>query len=116
MKVKGRKTGSISIVEVSDHMSHSDVDSLRELSATVTRFLKNGERRLILDLSQVSLMDSAGVGEAAACCKRVLDQGGAMKVVVKPNGSPKMLLKASHLDQVLELHDALEDALASFAD
>jgi anti-anti-sigma factor len=87
-------------------------DEAAELSRVAGEVLQQA-RNLVLDLSGVSSMDSAGIGELVllqtwAQRKSVnLKYAGATPLV-------RMLLDLTNLNSVLEVHPSLDAALASF--
>jgi anti-sigma B factor antagonist len=67
----------------------------------------------VLDLDQVTFLDSAGLGELIACRKRTLEKGGDI-VLLRPTGRVRQLLDMLRLTQVFRVFDDEPDALNSF--
>lgn len=53
-------------------------DTLRE---RVEDLSGNGHRKIVVDLAEVSCVDSAGLGELVACCTTVSGRKGKLKVM-----------------------------------
>jgi anti-sigma B factor antagonist len=58
-----------------------DVASSDMLRAALLDLHRRGRRWLVLDLSQVHYCDSTGIGVLAIHAKRLLDSGGALRLV-----------------------------------
>ena len=72
-------------------------------------------RKLVLDLSGVSSMDSAGIGELALLQTWAQGQNVDLKCA-GANSLVSTLLELTNLDSVLEVHPSVDAALASFYD
>jgi anti-sigma B factor antagonist len=86
---------------------------LSDLGQTLHRLLENGDRKILLDLTAVSFLDSAGLGELIACKKRTAEKGGDIRLL-RPNGRVRDLLDMLSLDRIFRLFDDEAAALASF--
>ena len=88
-------------------------DEAAALSRLVGAVLEE-TRKLILDLSGVSSMDSAGIGELALLQSWAQGKNASLKCA-GPNTLVRNLLDLTNLDSVLEIHSSVDDALESFA-
>jgi anti-sigma B factor antagonist len=70
-------------------------------------------RKLVLDLSGVSSMDSAGIGELALLQSWAQGKNVTFKCA-GANSLVTTLLELTNLDSVLEVHPSVDAALASF--
>jgi anti-anti-sigma factor len=70
---------------------------------------------LVLDLSGVSSMDSAGIGELALLQSWAQRRNAELKCA-GANSLVSTLLELTNLDSVLEVHPSVDAALASFYD
>lgn len=75
--------------------------------------LMSQARRVVLDLSGVSSIDSAGIGELALLQTWAQRENVGFKVAGL-NTLVRTLLELTNLDSVLEIHCSVDDALASF--
>ncbi|MGB7131977.1 MAG: STAS domain-containing protein, partial [Candidatus Sulfotelmatobacter sp.] len=87
-------------------------DEALALSRMVSEFLQTGNK-VILDLSGVISMDSAGIGELVLLHIRANSLKAEMKYA-SPSPLVRELLGLTNLDSVLEVHPSLSDALAAF--
>lgn len=111
MTVEVREAGKVRIIDLHGRLVLGTTDRLKE---EVQGLLSGGHGRILLNLRGVPYMDSAGIGELAACKKRVIEKTGQLKVV-KPAGRYHLAVET-----VLELmfgnsiFDDEKDALGSF--
>ena len=70
-------------------------------------------RKLVLDLSGVSSIDSAGIGELALLYTWSQREKVDLKVA-GPNPFVRNLLGLTNLDSVLEIHPSVENAMEAF--
>jgi anti-anti-sigma factor len=87
-------------------------DEAAALSRTVGEVLQNSDK-VVLDLSGVSSIDSAGIGELACLHTWALSQNADLKYA-SPSPLVRDLLDLTNLDSVLEIHPTISDALAAF--
>ena len=111
LNVSTRDAGGIKILDLSGKITIGKGDlTLRD---AVDRALKEGHATVLLNLTDVSYMDSAGIGELVACYKRVLERNGKMKLV-NPAGRARDLLALTKLDEYFDTFETEQEALASF--
>ena len=74
----------------------------------VAEIVNQGQNNIILNLTKVTYMDSAGIGELVACLKRVKEKGGVIKLL---NASGKVydLLQLTKLEDVFESYKDEKD-------
>ena len=112
MKIDVLKHGRINIVEISGKLIIGEGDVL--LCSRLQELLDAGERRFVFDMTDVSYMDSAGLGAVVACAKRARDREGLLKVVTLPEGKADTLLTVTGLNRVFEVFGDRQAALSSF--
>ena len=87
-------------------------DEAAALSRFVGEFLRDGGK-VVLDLSGVSAIDSAGIGELVLLHQIAQSQNGDVKYA-NPNQFVRGLLGLTNLDSVFEIHPNVSEALAAF--
>lgn len=110
LSLETRNRGDVIVVHCQGRIVYRD--EAAALSRTVGDILKNGSK-LVLDLSGVSLMDSAGIGELALLQTWAQDRNADFKCA-GPKPVVRALLDLTNLDSVLEVHPSLDSALESF--
>ncbi|MEM7106307.1 MAG: STAS domain-containing protein [Bacteroidota bacterium] len=112
MNLKVKKEQGIAIVQPEGKLTLSD--GAKEISDQVKRFLDDGTKRFMINLSKVDYIDSSGIGELLALRNAVLETKGKIAIL---NPSPKVdeILKMTKLDTVLELFYNEFEAKASIS-
>jgi steroid delta-isomerase-like uncharacterized protein len=88
----------------------------REESTSLRMFVKdllNKSRHLVLDLGDVTHIDSGGLGTLVALYVSARRSGGNIKLA-RLGGHPNEVLRITKLMSVFEVFDRAEDAIASF--
>ncbi|HBO54710.1 STAS domain-containing protein [Janibacter terrae] len=101
------EAGEVHIVHVSGEI---DVTSAAVLRDALEALIADGRRRLTLDLSAVTFMDSTGLGIVVGRLKRLSRHGGTMTVAA---AHPRVLrvFSITGLDQLLDVHPDVDAAV-----
>jgi anti-sigma B factor antagonist len=111
MQLDEKKAGDVVIVTVKGDITAAKGDAA--LKDKVLSMIQQGNKRLVLDLSGVSYMDSSGLGELVHVYATMKNKGGALKLV----GLTKRihdLLVITKLVTVFETYDTQASAISSF--
>ena len=84
------------------------------LHGFIRDLLKQGSKNILLNLRDVSYIDSSGIGELFGCLTTARSQGGAVKLT-NPNERVGNLLSLTKLNTVLEVIQDEAAALQSFS-
>jgi len=111
MHVEVRKAGDVVIVDLSGKLTAGLGDQI--LRDTVDELLEEKWKKLLLNLSNVSFMDSAGVGELVASLRTARKQGARLELL---NLSERVhsTLYIARLLPIFELHSDEAEALRDF--
>ena len=84
-----------------------------DLRGSPLQVLETGELSILLNLEDVSTIDSSGVGEMVSAYTTVSNRGGKLKLLNLP---PKVqdILQITQLITVFEVFDDEAEAIASF--
>jgi anti-anti-sigma factor len=110
LSLETRQSGDVVIVSCHGRIVYRD--EAIALSSLVDEFLQN-EGRVVLDLSGVHAMDSAGIGELVMLHTRARANNADLKCA-GPRPFVRNLLDLTRLDSFLEIHPTLNEALAAF--
>jgi len=88
-----------------------ELDTVRLLQRECERLVLVDAQRVILDLNQVSFIDSAGMGALVAFYKRT--RGSKELCLVLRSGTCRRWLDRVQLTRYLATYDTVEDALAT---
>jgi anti-sigma B factor antagonist len=84
-----------------------------ELTALSQSVLEHKDTNVLIDLSRVSRIDSAGLGLLMSCYSHVIRNRRALKLL-NPSRDVRELLRVTKIDAVLETYDDEQKALRSF--
>jgi anti-sigma B factor antagonist len=110
LSLETRNQGDVIIVHCDGRIVYRD--EAAALARVVGEVMQHA-RKLVLDLSGVSSMDSAGIGELALLQTWAQRQNASLKCA-GANPLVTALLDLTNLDSVLEVHPSVDAALASF--
>lgn len=105
-----RNRGDVIVVHCQGRIVYRD--EAASLSRLVGEILKKGSK-LVLELSGVSSMDSAGIGELALLQTWAQERNAELKCA-EANPMVRTLLDLTNLDSVMEVYPTLEAAIESF--
>lgn len=88
-------------------------DGDQELGEAVRTALEQGARRIVINLSKVSYLDSSGVGELVGCYTSIKNKGGELRICGM-NARIINLITMTSLHSVFDVKDTEEEALAGF--
>lgn len=111
MHVEVRQTKDVVILDLKGRLTAGLGDQI--LRDTVDELLAEGWKKILLNLSKISFLDSAGVGELVSSLRTAQRFGAALKVV---NVSQRVqsTLYIARLLPIFEIHPDEAQALASF--
>jgi len=112
MTVSDRGVGNVTILDVSGNVTLND--GAEQVRDKVRSVLQQGQKYLLVNLSKVSYMDSAGLGELVQAYSTVAKQGGRLKLV-SPTKRLKDLLVITKLSTVFDSFDDEATGIASFS-
>jgi anti-anti-sigma factor len=110
LSLETRQRGDVVIVYCQGRIVYRD--EAAALSRLVGEVLKSSSR-VILDLSGVSSIDSAGIGELVLLHTWAQSKNADLKYA-SPSPFVRDLLDLTHLDSFFEIHSSLSEALAAF--
>jgi anti-sigma B factor antagonist len=111
VKVTSRKIGEVTVIDTSGKLTMGEGTST--LRTKIRELVDGGARRIVLNMADVSYMDSSGLGELIAAHTTVTTAGGEIKLL---NLAKRVhdLLKLTKLYTVFEAFEDEPSAIASF--
>jgi anti-sigma B factor antagonist len=107
-----RSVGDVTVVDVSGRITLGEGSSaLRE---ALRNMIARGGRKVLLNLAEVSYIDSSGIRELVTAYTSLTNAGGALKLM-RPNKRVNDILQITRLDTIFEIHDEETQAVRSFA-
>jgi anti-sigma B factor antagonist len=105
-----RNNGDVSIIDLAGQLTSFASGALRN---TIGDLIKQGRKKIVLNVGDLAYLDSSGVGELANCYMSVIKQSGEMKVVGL-TAKVEEILKITQLYRVFQEFQNEEAALSSF--
>jgi len=112
VKLSTRQVGDVSVVDVAGRITLGEGSSA--LRDTLRDMVGKGQKKILLNLSEVSYIDSSGIGELVSGFTTVTNQGGQLKLLGLTK-RVKDLLQITKLYTVFDVHDDEAGAIRSFA-
>ncbi len=112
MKIKSRQVDGITIMDCSGRITLGEGSVI--LRDAVRDLLAKGSKQILMNLGDVTYIDSSGIGELVSAFTTVKNQGGDLKLL---NLTKKVhdLLQITKLYTVFDVKDDEASAVASFA-
>ena len=113
MQISERTVGDVVIVDVSGKITLGDGGDVI-LKDKMRSLVQQGHKKVLLNLGDVSYVDSAGLGEIVQSYATVTKNGGTLKLL-NVTKRIKDLLSITKLLTVFECHDNEAEAVSSFS-
>lgn len=112
MKASTRQVNGVTIVDLSGRITLGEGSVI--LRDTVRDLLGKGQKKILLNLGDVSYIDSSGIGELVSAYTTVRNQGGDLRLL---NLTKKVhdLLQITKLYTVFDVKDDETTAVRAFA-
>ena len=111
MDIAVRTQSGVKVIKLTGRLNLGEsVDRMRQ---TFDDSLAAGEIRFVVDLGEVSMLDSSGIGLLVRCLTAAKQSGGTLKLL-KPSKFAVQTLKMTGLLNLFEVFDDLEGAITSF--
>ncbi len=112
VKLSTRQVGDVSVIDVSGRITLGEGSST--LRDALRDMVSKGQKKILLNLGDVSYIDSSGIGELVSGFTSVANQGGQLKLL-NLTKRVKDLLQITKLYTVFEVHEDEASAIRSFA-
>ena len=110
-KVSQRKTEDVTVLDVSGRIVLGEQTT--DLLQTLKDLAAGGEKKILLNLAEVTYVDSAGLGALVRSHTAVTQQEGRLKLLKVPV-KVQTLLKITKLNHLFESFDDEATAIKSF--
>ena len=111
LNINERQAGDVTVLDMSGKITIGEGSVA--LRTAVRRLLEEGKKRILLNLAQVSYIDSSGIGVLGSSYTAIGKAGGQLKLL---NLTQKLqdLLTITKLLTVFDVYESEADALNSF--
>jgi len=111
MKAKTRRVDSVTVVDISGRITLGE--DLTELRQLIRNLLAQDQKHILLNLADVTYIDSSGIGELVSGFSAASNQGGQLKLLSLTK-KVHDLLQITKLLTVFDVYDDEAQAIASF--
>jgi anti-sigma B factor antagonist len=112
VKLNTRQVGDVSVVDVAGRITLGEGSSA--LRDTLRDMVSKNQKKILLNLGEVSYIDSSGIGELVSGFTTVANSGGQLKLL-NLTKRVKDLLQITKLYTVFDVHEDEAGAIRSFA-
>ncbi|HWG49884.1 MAG TPA: STAS domain-containing protein [Candidatus Acidoferrales bacterium] len=111
MKANSRQVNGVTVVDMSGRITLGEGSVV--LRDTIRDLLSKGQKKILLNLGNVTYIDSSGIGELVSAFTSVRNQGGELKLL---NLTKKVhdLLQITKLYTVFDIKDDETAAVGAF--
>ncbi|MDQ1524249.1 MAG: anti-sigma factor antagonist [Pyrinomonadaceae bacterium] len=111
LSINERQAGDVTVLDMSGKITIGEGSVA--LRGAIRKLIEEGKKKILLNLSQVSYVDSSGIGEFVASFTAIGREGGQLKLL---NLTQKIqdLLAITKLLTVFDTYDDESSALNSF--
>ena len=111
-KLTSRQVGEVTVVDIEGRITLGEGSSL--LRDELRHLISTNRRKILINLADVTYMDSAAVGQLVAGFTTVTNQGGQLKLL-KLNKHVKKILEMTKISGIFEAYDDESAAVMTFA-
>jgi anti-sigma B factor antagonist len=111
MKASNRQVSGVTVVDLSGRITLGEGSTV--LREAVKDLLAKGQRKILLNLGDVTYIDSSGIGELVSAFTSVRNQGGDLKLL-KLTKKVHDLLQITKLYTVFDVKDDEATAIQAF--
>ncbi|HEX4170745.1 MAG TPA: STAS domain-containing protein [Bryobacteraceae bacterium] len=111
LTAKVRKVGDVAVVDLNGKITLGENTGI--LRDELRSLLSQGTKNIILNMADVSYVDSAGLGELVGAYTTATNQGGAVKLL-HLQGKMRDLMQITKLHTIFAAFDDEKAAVASF--
>ncbi len=110
MEIETTTTGQATVLNLDGYLDSFSVTYLKE---SFNKLFDKGIYKVIVNLTSVGFVDSAGLGQLVSALRMCVHHNGNV-VLVGTNESITDLLKITKLDTVFKIYDTVEEAGEAF--
>ena len=111
MEIEVRNRGEVKVVKLTGRLTLGD--SVDRLRATLDDLLATGAKQYVVDLADVAMLDSSGIGLLVMYLNNAKQRGGSLKLL-NPSKFAVQTLKMIGLLNLFQVFQDQEQAVASF--
>jgi|GEM_PF-6435712 len=107
LKIEHQKIGKVLTINILNHKLDDDVG--HEFKKEILRFIKNGEKKIVLNLALVNFINSSGLG-AIVTASKALGKNGEI-IISNVRLTVKAIFELTHLQKLFQFTNSVEEAV-----
>src|SRR5579875_3415716 len=111
LNIKTRREGNVTILDLSGKITLGENTGI--LRDELRNLMAQGSKNIVLNMKDVTYVDSAGLGELVGAYTTATNQGGAVKLL-HLQGKMKDLMQITKLHTIFPTYDDEQQAIESF--
>jgi anti-sigma B factor antagonist len=111
MKIEANKAGNILVIRILE--TRFGADAVESFNQQVLPFIREGSPAVLLDLSEVSFLDSSGLAAMVSCLK-AQNRSGHL-AVCGARESVASLFRLTRMDRILRFFPTSEEGVAALS-
>jgi len=112
MEIATLRKGAVAVVILSGEV---DTTTVAGLHAAFDDLVSRGERNYVIDLSNLTFMDSSGLAALAKLYKRIRIGYGDVRLCC-PRSEMRRIIELTRFDRVFDIFEERDAAVASFSE
>jgi anti-sigma B factor antagonist len=112
MEIAERSSGDVKVLDLRGKLTIGDGDEL--LKDKINSLVQQGHTKIVLNLGDVSYVDSAGLGQMVSSYRTVARNGGSLRLL-NLTARIREVLTITKLLTVFDTYESESEALASFS-
>lgn len=111
LRIEVKESDGVTVMTMAGRVTLGDESN--EVRTKIKEVLAEGKKRVVLDLGEVSYIDSAGLGALVSAYTSARNGGGEIKLASVTKRFHE-LLNITKLVTIFDVHDSVADAVKSF--
>jgi len=112
VKLTNRQVGDVTVIDVAGRITLGEGASV--LRDALRDLVKKDQKKILLNMKDVTYIDSSGIGELVSAYTTITNQGGLLKLLSLTH-RVKDLLQITKLYTIFDVHEDEAHAVRSFA-
>lgn len=109
LETEVREIDGVSVLKLNGEI---DVYTAPQFREAISALITSGQKNLVIDLADVSYMDSSGFGALLSATKKLKPTGGSV-ILVQCNSAIDRILRITRLDTVFGTYKSVDEAVAA---
>ena len=111
MQITTNQNGEVTVVAIDDRLEADTVEAFR---TSMHDLAEQGQVKLVLDFSNISFVDSSGLGGLVSAVRKFRQHDGDIKLACI-NDNVRPLVEIVRLHRIFDIFDAVDEAVNSFS-